>query len=133
MNSILSKLQHNYYETFKIVLFILAAAIVVWISPKESIFKYEFQVGKPWNHKDLIAPFDFSIQKSQKQIEDEKAVLLAGYMPYFAFNQEVTETGLQQLMLNYSLAWASKSGSRNATDSIQMETFLLNLFKSIEN
>ncbi|MBU3926832.1 MAG: HDIG domain-containing protein [Bacteroidetes bacterium] len=133
MNSILSKLQHNYYETFKIVLFILAAAIVVWISPKESIFKYEFQVGKPWNHKDLIAPFDFSIQKSQKQIEDEKAGLLAGFMPYFAFNPEVTETGLQQLMLNYSLAWASKSGSHHAADSVKMETFLLNLFKSIEN
>ncbi|MFA5419051.1 MAG: HDIG domain-containing metalloprotein, partial [Bacteroidales bacterium] len=133
MNSILSKLQHNYYEIFKIVLFVMAAAIVAWISPQESIFKYEFQVGKPWNHKDLIAPFDFSIQKTQKQIDDEKSVLMAGFMPYFSFNPEVTETGMQQLLLNFGLAYGSKPDNRRAADSTRLESFLTNLFSSIEN
>ena len=133
MNSILSKIQHNYYEIFKIVLFIMAAAIVAWISPKESIFKYEFQIGKPWNHNDLIAPFDFSIMKTQKQLEDEKVGLLVNFKHYFAFNQEVTETGIQQLEMNFGLAWESKSDIKHANDSLKLKTFLVNLFNSIEN
>ncbi len=132
MNSIFSKLQHNYYEIFKIVMFILAAAIVAWISPNESIFKYEFQVGKPWNHNDLIAPFDFSIIKTPKQIEDEKAALLSTFKPYFAFNSEVTETGLQQLKINFYMAWEMAPAEQKSTDSIKMEGFITDLFHSIE-
>ncbi len=133
MNSIFSKLQHNYYEIFKIVMFILAAAIVAWISPNESIFKYEFQVGKPWNHNDLIAPFDFSIIKTPKQIEDEKAALLSTFKPYFAFNSEVTETGLQQLKINFYMAWEMTPAEQKSADSIKMERFLTDIFNSIEN
>jgi hypothetical protein len=111
----------------------MAAAIVALISPQESIFKYEFQVGKPWNHKDLIAPFDFPIQKTQKQIDDEKSVLMTGFMPYFGFNPEVTETGIQQLLLNFGLAYGSKPVNRHAADSLKLESFLVELFNSIEN
>lgn len=133
MNSFFSKLQHNYYEIFKIVLFIVAAAIVAWISPNESIFKYEFQVGKPWNHNDLIAPFDFSIIKTQKQIDDEKVALLSTFKPYFSYNNEVTETGLQQLKINFYMAWEMASAEQKKSDSIQMELFLTKIFNSIQN
>ena len=61
--SIYSYLQRNYYEILKVILFIIAIVIVVWVSPKESIFRFEFQLGAPWKHADLFAPFDFAIIK----------------------------------------------------------------------
>jgi len=75
MASLFSKVQYNYYEILKVILFILAIVFVVWISPKESFFRYEFQQGKPWNHNDLIAPFDFSILKTEKQISEERTLM----------------------------------------------------------
>ena len=64
MNTLFSKIQHNYYEILKVLIYVLAIVIVIWVSPKESLFKYEFQVGKPWSHDDLIAPFDFATLKT---------------------------------------------------------------------
>ncbi len=133
MNSILSKLQHNYYEIFKVVLFVLAAAIIAWVSPKESIFKYEFQVGKPWNHNDLIAPFDFSIIKTEKQIEEEKATLLSTFQPYFSLNKEITESGLQQLKVNFDLAWELMKQDQTNEDSAKTIKFLTGLYNKIQD
>ena len=133
MNSILSKLQHNYYEIFKVILFVSAAAIIAWVSPKESIFKYEFQVGKPWNHNDLFAPFDFSIIKTEKQIEEEKALLLGGFQPYFTVNKEITESGLQQLKVNFDLAWELMNQNPSDDDSSKTITFLTGLYNKIQN
>ena len=41
--------------------------LIVFIFPKDGKFKYEFQKGKPWQHVDLIAPFDFPIYKSAEE------------------------------------------------------------------
>lgn len=133
MNSFLSKIQHNYYEILKVLIFILAVVVVLWVSPKESIFKYEFQVGKPWSHNDLFAAFDFSILKTDQQIEEEKQQILSNFIPYFSYNDEMTEGGETQLINNFNSAWELRIADSVIVDSTRYQKFLLKLYKNIES
>ncbi len=133
MNLLFSKIQHNYYGILKVLTFILAIIIVLWVSPKESIFKYEFQVGKPWSHSDLIAPFDFSILKTSEQLEKEKRQLLEDFIPYFSYNDELAEAGETQLLQNFNSAWELRPADSIVSDSARFQKFLLKLYKSIES
>ncbi|MBC8321449.1 MAG: HDIG domain-containing protein [Bacteroidetes bacterium] len=133
MNTLFSKIQHNYYEILKVLLFILAIVIVLWVSPKESIFKYEFQIGKPWSHSDLIAPFDFAILKTPEQIEAEKMQVLSDFIPYFSYNDEISEAGEDKLKENFNLAWELHSNDKTEADSVRFQKFLLKLYKRFES
>jgi hypothetical protein len=107
MKKLLSKIQDNYYSILKILLFIIAIFIVIWVSPKANMFKYEFSVGTPWNHTDLIAPFDFSILKSDKQIEEEKTQIINNFKPYFKYVDEIVDDGRLKLNADFEEAWAA--------------------------
>jgi len=133
MNILFSKIQHNYYEILKVLTFILAIIIVLWVSPKESIFKYEFQVGKPWSHSDLIAPFDFAVLKTQEQIEEEKKQILSDFIPYFTYNNEISEAGEAQLIENFNSAWELKINDTIKGDSARYQKFLMKLYKRFES
>ncbi len=133
MYTLFSKIQHNYYEILKVLIFLLAIVIVLWVSPKDSIFKYEFQVGKPWSHSDLIAPFDFAVLKTTKQIEDEQEQLLSNYTPYFIYDDKISEEGEIRLIENFETAWAFYKSDTLAGDSTKYKKFLLKLYKRLES
>jgi len=71
------------------------------------MFKYEFSVGAPWSHTDLIAPFDFSIFKTEKQIEEEKKQIVDNFKPYFKFDNEAVKLGKQKLTKDFEEAWSA--------------------------
>ncbi len=58
--------------SLQILLFLLTAVALYFILPGEPKFKYEYQKGFPWKHENLVAPFDFTILKTAKELEDEK-------------------------------------------------------------
>jgi cyclic-di-AMP phosphodiesterase PgpH len=132
MASFFSKVQYNYYEILKVLLFILAIVIVVWISPKESFFRYEFQQGKPWNHNDLIAPFDFSILKTDKQIAEERSQILANFSPYFKYYDDITNTGRDNLEKLFGERWLLRFGNVRHRDSSKYSKFTVRLYDEIE-
>lgn len=132
MATIFSKVQYNYYEILKVILFILAIVTVVWISPKESFFRYEFRLGKPWNHNDLIAPFDFSILKTDKQIEEERDQILSNFSPYFKYYEEITVSGKGNLDKLFGERWILQYGNERQEDSLKYANFLGSLFEQIQ-
>ncbi len=131
MNSIFSKLQHNYYEILKVILFILAIAIVVWISPKERFFKYEIQAGKPWKHNDLIATFDFSVIKTEAELAEEKEIILKNFVPYFRFDEEIGTDVMRDVEERFVLEWALSDTNEQPQDSLRYILFLKKTVKSI--
>ncbi len=133
MHSLFSKIQHNYYEILKVLIFILAIVIVLWVSPKESMFKYEFQIGKPWSHSDMIAPFDFAILKTNEQIDTEKQQIQSDFIPYFRYDDEIAQVGETQLIQNFVSAWESRSADTVEVDSARFQKFLLKLYKRFES
>lgn len=91
MNFKISKKQwRNYYQVNKIILFLLALVVLLALFPREGKFKYEFQRGKPWQHDDLIAPFDFAILKPQSELQSErKKALSESYLFFRVDNNKV--------------------------------------------
>jgi len=90
MKKIFLFIRNQYQVIFKGFLFIMAVAILVWIFPKEGLFKYEFSKGKPWLHEALYAPFDFAIIKTDEDIATEKLEALRGLPYYFKYIEKDT-------------------------------------------
>jgi len=57
--------------------------LILALFPKEYKFKYHFAENKPWMYEDLIAPFDFAINKSEDEVNSEKEKILKESIPYF--------------------------------------------------
>ena len=89
MKQLFNFLKEHYKIIFRIFLFLVSIAIIVYIFPREGKFRYEFQKGRPWLHTTLIAPFDFPIYKSDKQLQAERDSILNNYNPYFVYDSSV--------------------------------------------
>ena len=58
--------------------------------PKGGHFKYEFQKGKPWQYENYYAPFDFAIQKTEDEINEEKKQIEDNAIQFFAFDEDLS-------------------------------------------
>jgi putative nucleotidyltransferase with HDIG domain len=67
------------------------------VLPGEPKFKYEYQKGFPWQHENLVAPFDFAILKTEAEITSEKAEILESVIPYFQFDTTMLKKNLAEL------------------------------------
>jgi putative nucleotidyltransferase with HDIG domain len=74
---------------YKILLLLFVVGVVVYLLPRAGSFQYEIQAGKPWQYETLLAPYDFPIQKTQDELEDERTRLRANIPRYFSVDQEV--------------------------------------------
>ena len=74
---------------YKILLCLFVAGVVVYLLPRAGSFQYEIQAGKPWQYETLLAPYDFPIQKTQVELEEERTRLKVNIPRYFSVNQEV--------------------------------------------
>jgi putative nucleotidyltransferase with HDIG domain len=63
--------------------------VIVYLLPRAGSFQYEIQVGKPWQYETLLAPYDFPIQKTQVELEQERTSLEKNIPRYFSVNQKV--------------------------------------------
>ncbi len=78
-------------------MFLLTAVALYFILPGEPKFKYEYQKGFPWKHENLVAPFDFTILKTAKELEDEKQQALEKVIPYFIVDTTVSSRNIAKL------------------------------------
>lgn len=97
-----SFIKDKHKNIFNIGLFFLTILIVVYLLPREGKFKYEFQKGKPWMHETLIAPFDFPVYKTQKQISAEKDSILKNLKPYFKHDSTILKMQLDYFRRSYN-------------------------------
>ncbi|WP_321995679.1 HDIG domain-containing metalloprotein [Draconibacterium orientale] len=72
-------------------LFVLTAVALYFILPGEPKFKYEYQRGFPWQHENLVAPFDFAILKTANELNEEKTDQISSLVPYF-FNDTIQKS-----------------------------------------
>ncbi len=80
--------KHNSY-IFKSIFIAGTIILVLLLFPKEYKFKYHFAENKPWMYDDLIAPFDFAVNKTDEEIKSEKDKVLKDNIPYFIFDKNI--------------------------------------------
>ncbi len=81
--------------------------------PKGGKFKYEFQKGKPWQFENLYAPFDFSIQKTNAEIEKEKQVIESNQLPYYRYDQAEVNRVEEEFEEKFQDIWRQNVLSEN--------------------
>jgi hypothetical protein len=86
MPGFFSSIKDNTTAIYRVLIFLAAITMVVYILPREGKFPYEYSKGKPWKHEMLIAPFDFPVYKSQTEIQNERDSILNNFRPYFNFD-----------------------------------------------
>nr|WP_317046121.1 HDIG domain-containing metalloprotein [Aureicoccus marinus] len=84
---------------YKIFLYLIAVILIVWMFPGGGKFKYDFSKGRPWQYENLYAPFDFSLKKSQAEIDAELSEIDSARVYYYRFNEEIYE----EVISNYSI------------------------------
>jgi hypothetical protein len=57
--------------------------LIAWFIPKHSRFKYDFELNRPWEHDDLLAPMSFAVQKSDTELAREQKDVRANFKPFY--------------------------------------------------
>ncbi len=85
---------------YRVIIFLIAVGLVVYLLPRRGKFPYEYAKGKPWRHEMLIAPFDFPIYKSQPALKKERDSLLNYFRPYFIVDEVIAMEEVRRLKTN---------------------------------
>ncbi|WP_233898267.1 HD family phosphohydrolase [Tenacibaculum piscium] len=108
MNDFINKLYKNNAIIYKVLLFLIAVLAIVYLFPKAGQFKYDYTQGKPWQYDNLYAPFDFAIEKTAKEIDEETKEISNNLKKYFVYNEEtparVLTSYIRKITLSDSLA-----------------------------
>jgi putative nucleotidyltransferase with HDIG domain len=83
MKKLMRRLKSYTRLFLQLSLFVLTAVALYFILPGEPKFKYEYQRGFPWQHENLVAPFDFAILKTANELNEEKSDQISSLVPYF--------------------------------------------------
>ena len=81
---------------YKSLLILTSSIFLLYLFPREGQFKYEFQKGRLWQYPNYYAPFDFSILKSEKEIQSDKEAVLKTLKPYFRSDLSVKKEVIEK-------------------------------------
>ena len=104
-----NRIRHNYYDIGKVLVFLVAIALVCWLMPRTGKFKYEYQLSKPWQHETLYAPFDFPIYKDYETLAAETEAARTKVKPIFVFNDDEMVASRNLLFVNFDAKWDAAS------------------------
>ena len=116
MSKTVNKLYKHNTTIYKVILFLITTVAIVYLFPKGGQFKYEFTKGKPWQYDNLYAPFDFAIDKSEEEIEEEIKAIEEATKLYFQFNKAIVSEVKEAYQLRVSVYNVSDSLSKNDID-----------------
>lgn len=127
MKKLISFIRHSHPEIYKAFLIILALTVIVSIFPKEGKFKYEFHnlKNKPWYHDDLIAPFDFAINKTKEELAAEKAEVIKSAKPYFKIDDKLIKTKKDLFAREFEEKWNSNNDREVENNTLKVANFIL--------
>jgi len=84
-----SKFNLGSQKVLRYIYIAITLLIIVVLIPTNQKFKYDFELGKPWQYEDLLAPFSYPILKSDAAISEEKAHVVNDFIPYYAEDESI--------------------------------------------
>ena len=77
------KIKKNGRKISYITLISICAGLIITFMPKVKSVQYDFSEGSPWRHEQLLAEFEFDIQKSKDDLRAEEDSIHRHYAPTF--------------------------------------------------
>ena len=117
----------------RLSLFAISILLIVWLFPRQTGFYWEFSQARPWMYDDLIAPFNFAIQKSSEELAREREEILKDFTPFFRKDPAVYDSQFQLMNTRFELAWSEKFGDNDIsnTQKARVKNVAINIFDSI--
>lgn len=103
---------------YKYVLYFISIALIVFFFPRGGKFKYEFQKGKPWQYENLYAPFDFSIKKTNEDLQAEQKLLESRKPDYYTYNKQVYDEVIVKYTNDFETLFSSNRLSSNNKEQL---------------
>ena len=128
MHQFLSLLSRNQSNAYKLLLLIGSIVLVIYMLPKGGQFKYQFQKGKPWQYENLYAPFNLTIKKDNKALEEERESIKRNAVPFFDLDPDIPLTALQEFSVLLDLSYQDSAW---ATPKNKVKQIGLNLVNKI--
>ena len=123
---------------YKYFLYVVSVALIVFFFPKGGKFKYEFQKGKPWQYENLYAPIDFSIQKTQDEIEAEQTSIRKNKTDYYTYNASLVSDvkgevlgALGTIFQSGSFSSSQRQSLRNISEETVDEIYSYGVFQNL--
>ncbi len=123
---------------YKGFIYFLSVFLIVFFFPKGGKFKYEFQKGKPWQYENLYAPIDFSIKKSEEELEAERRSIEEDRTLYYQFDNSVTleiqsafESALSNSIQNGQLSTGDASKYRSVVQDAFKQIYAYGIFQEL--
>ena len=91
------------------LLFACTVFVIFQMFPHNAQFDMHYELGKPWDHELLTAPFDFPIYKSEQEIAAEKDSLRRFYAPYYTISAQKLQTQLEKLEKDNSISTENRT------------------------
>ncbi|WP_257656496.1 HD family phosphohydrolase [Parapedobacter lycopersici] len=86
----------KYAPVFRYGMMLASVVLITMFLPKQPRFRYEFEKGKVWMHEDLVSPYNFSILKTQSELDKDRENILKSIYPIYNQNTQVAEQQLAQ-------------------------------------
>ena len=131
MKNILSKFRDSNEPNFRLFLFVLTLVFILFLFPRQTKFKYEFTKGKPWLHESIIAPFDFSILKSNNELTKEREIVASQHLPIYNYSETIFEIKAEDFTNDFETKWVSKYGKLASSQKNKLVNFGYNYLKDI--
>ncbi|MGZ3942404.1 MAG: hypothetical protein ACXVOH_10135, partial [Bacteroidia bacterium] len=104
MRRLLSYLRDKHTLWFKLTLMSCCLLFIVLVLPDTNKVEFTYEKGKPWEHEDLIAPFDFAVYKSMDEIINEQNEIRAGKPICYTENDSLLKKNVQQFFATTKLS-----------------------------
>jgi putative nucleotidyltransferase with HDIG domain len=83
--------------------------LIVVALPKETQFNYTFHKGKPWAFDNLLAPFDFAINKTEGELNEEKVAVMKNTHPFYKFDSKLVDQKVFLFQNEFEEVWNKKN------------------------
>ncbi|MFV0291084.1 MAG: HD family phosphohydrolase [Mangrovibacterium sp.] len=83
MKKFLERLKKYYHFTYVFSALVATVAILYIIIPGKGRFQFEFQKNTPWQHENLVSPFDFAIYKDEGEVREQRDSIRLNFAPYY--------------------------------------------------
>ncbi len=105
MNKFFLRLSNSHEVILKYTLVFTTVVLIVIALPRETQFNYAYQRGKPWAYENLIAPFDFAINKTESEVNEEKALALKSAHSFYRYDSKVADQKILSFKNDLEDAW----------------------------
>ncbi|MDF3076396.1 MAG: transrane family protein [Sphingobacteriaceae bacterium] len=102
---------HKYPSNIKYLMMLLSVLAITFFLPKQARFRYEFEKGKAWMHKDLVSPYSFAVNKTREELEKSQDEVLKSVKPIYRNNPQLVEDELDKYEADFKVKWETAEQS----------------------